>query len=70
MNKADVTRELQAHADTARACALEHWDQARDAIAHGEDDNAIAHMIDAIRELGRAQGFVAAGEVLFDEEPS
>ena len=53
----DAERQMTAHGDTARESAVEHLDAAKLALKHGEDDNAEAHILDAIRQMGRASAF-------------
>lgn len=60
-----VELQMQAHADTAKEESTKHMRDAVDALKHGEDDNAMAHMLDAIRLFGRYQAFLdIAGDVV------
>lgn len=50
--------QMHSHSDEARNACMEHMAAALDAIKHGEDDNAMAHMLDALRYFGRAEAFL------------
>jgi hypothetical protein len=49
---------MRAHSDEARYQSRKHLKSAIDAIKHGEDENAMAHMLDALRLLGRYEAFL------------
>lgn len=62
MNIADAEREMEAHSDEAKRGACEHLAAAVDSLKHGEDDNALSHILDACRLIGRAQAFADLAE--------
>jgi hypothetical protein len=53
-----IGHQMQSHSDEARHACTEHMAAALDAIKHGEDENAMAHMLDALRYFGRAEAFL------------
>lgn len=63
--------DYQAFSDQARDSMREHLAAACDALAHGEDDNAQAHVLDALIQMGRTQAFLDAIEILEegDDQP-
>ncbi len=50
--------QMQSHSDEARHQSRKHLKSAIDALKHGEDENAMAHMLDALRLFGRAEAFL------------
>lgn len=63
-----VTVACEGMAAEARIEARKHLKMAIDYMNHGEDDQAEAHVLDAIRHMGRAQAFVQAAEVIMDKD--
>lgn len=53
-----VEGTMQAHSDEARHQSRKHLKSAIDALKHGEDENAMAHILDALRLFGRAEAFL------------
>lgn len=59
--------DMRAMSDEARYEARKHLTEAADALTHGEDDNAQAHILDALMLLGRGDAFLEAAEMLMEE---
>lgn len=65
--------QMHSHSDEARHGAIEELKAAIDSLKHGEEDNAIAHIIDAVRLFGRSEAFLDVAkdvlEFIGDDEP-
>ena len=59
-----IEMQFTAHSDEARAKTRAHLRNAIQALKHGEDDNAMAHMLDAIVAYGRSEAFLDVAEDL------
>lgn len=63
----DAEGQMNAHSGESRRSAKKHLREALDALKHGEDDNACAHILDAMISLGRMKTFAELADWLLQD---